>query len=193
LQISEGNDFGLDDLFFGEMVTCSDSITLTASQNVNLGNDTLITPPDQHIELGPSVGFFEQYEWNTGETTRSISITEPGRYWLSATDQNGCTSVDTIKVMNSLAFVVFPNAFKPDTYGANDVFRPATSNVSKFNMSVYNRWGQLLFETNDFIAGWNGIFKGEKCPADLYFYIADYEFQDDPKTRTSRGSFTLIR
>jgi gliding motility-associated-like protein len=193
LPILEGNDFGLDDLFFGELVSCSDSITLTASQNVYLGPDTVITPPDQVLELTSTVGPFDKYTWNTGEIMQAISISEPGKYWLTATDKNGCESADTINVKNSMTFVVFPNAFKPDAGGPNNFFHPTASNVSIFHMSVYNRWGQFMFETNDIESGWNGLFKGKKCPAGLYVYVADYEFQDDFEIKTSRGSFTLIR
>lgn len=193
LPVLVGNDFGLDDLFFGEIVSCTDSIKIIASQNVNLGHDTVITPPDQHLILTPSGGIFDQYNWSTGENTNSISISEPGRYWVSVTDVNGCKSRDTINVKNSKDFIVFPTAFTPNADGANDIFRPVTSNVSKFHMSIYNRWGQLIFETNDINAGWNGMSHGEYYPADLYVYIVSYEIQDDVKPKTLRGTFTLIR
>lgn len=193
LPVLVGNDFGLDDLFFGEIENCLDSITVIASQNVNLGNDTIITPPDQRIELTPSGGPFEQYKWNTGEITQSISISEPGRYWLMATNPDGCQSVDTINVRNAKSFVVFPDAFTPNDDGYNDVFRPTVSNVISFHMSIYSRWGQFMYETNDIKTGWNGIYKSEKCPAGLYVYVVSYVLQDTFETKTMRGSFTLIR
>ncbi len=193
LPILEGNDFGLDDLFFGEIISCSDSISIMASQNVSLGRDTLITPPDQHMVLTPAGGPFEYYIWNTGDSTQSITITEPGRYWIAATDQNGCRTVDTINVKNSKEFIVFPTAFTPNADGLNDIFRPIVSNISNFHMTIYNRWGQLLFETSEMITGWNGNIRGEKCPSGLYVYVVDYEVQDAVETKTSRGSFTLIR
>lgn len=192
LPVLEGNDFGLDDLFFGELLTCSDSVIVTASQNVNLGNDTIISP-DQLIVLTPYNGPYEQYKWNSGDTTQSISINEAGKYWLSVTDFNGCVSTDTINVWNSMVFIVFPDAFTPNGDGANDVFRPIASNVKKFHLSVFNRWGQFLFETNDIVTGWNGMVKGEYYPADLYFFVATCELQDTMETQTSRGSFRLIR
>jgi len=192
LPILEGNDFGLDDLFFGEIATCSDSITVTASKNIKLGPDTIITPPDQHIVIAPSVGPFEEYTWNTGDSTESISVTEPGRYWVTATDQNGCKSKDTIYIKNSMEFVVFPNAFTPNQDGFNDFFRPMTSNISQFHMSIYNQWGQFLFETNNLETGWNGFMNGVKCPSGLYVYLVSYIFQDAAETKTKRGSFTLI-
>ena len=193
LPVLQGNDFGLDDLFFGEMVTCSDSITVTASRSVNLGNDTLITPPGQQIVLGSSVGPFEQYTWNTGDTTKTITINDPGVYWLSATDLAGCKSVDTLLVRSTLIGIEFPNAFSPNSDRINDVFRPKASNISKFHMSIFNRWGQFLYETDDITAGWNGLVGGKECPADLYVYVATYELQDIAGTKTSRGSFRLIR
>lgn len=193
LPILVGNDFGLDDLFFGEIINCSDSISITASQNANLGSDTLIAPPDQQLVLAPTGGPFANYNWNTGDTTQSISINEPGRYWLAATDQNGCKSIDTISVKNSTTFIVFPNAFSPNADGSNDIFRPILSNISKFHMSVYNRWGQLMFETNDMVTGWDGLINGKKSPYGLYIFVADYEVQDDASIKSVRGSFTLIR
>lgn len=193
LPVLEGNDFGLDDLFFGEIETCLDSITIIASQNVNLGNDTMITPPDQHLVLTSSGGPFEQYRWNTGDITQSISISEPGNYWLTAMNPNGCESVDTIHVKDSRTFILFPNAFTPNDDGINDAFCPLASNVISFHMSVYNRWGQFMFETDNIKTGWNGIIKGEKCPAGLYVYLVSYVLQDAAEAKTVRGSFTLIR
>jgi gliding motility-associated-like protein len=143
--------------------------------------------------LDPTGGPFEHYNWNTGDSTQSISITEPGRYWLEATDQNGCKSVDSINVKNSKDFIIFPNAFTPNADGLNDIFRPLSSNISKFHMSIYNRWGQLMFETSDMITGWNGNIRSEKCPSGLYVYVVDYVVQDAVETKTNRGSITLIR
>ncbi len=192
LPVLEGNDFGLDDLFFGEIINCTDSVTVTASQNVNLGQDTIISP-EQDVVFSPSNGDFEQYNWSTGDTTQFISITEAGTYWLAATDYEGCKSSDTINVKNSLSFIIFPDAFTPNADGYNDVYRPVCSNVRKFHMTVFDRWGQFLFETNEIEEGWNGIIHGTSSPAGLYVYVVTYEFQDTAGEKTKRGSFTLIR
>jgi gliding motility-associated-like protein len=189
--VVQGNDFGLDDIFFGETISCSDSVTITASQNVSLGHDTLIAP-GQVLDITPSGGPFDNYNWNTGDTIQSISIQEAGKYWLLATDQIGCESHDTINVKSSNSFVVFPNAFTPNADGKNDVFRPRANNVVKFHMAIYNRWGQFLFETDDTETGWTGMSGGKDCPAGIYFYIATYEFKYLEETNTVRGSFTLL-
>ncbi|MDO9257565.1 MAG: gliding motility-associated C-terminal domain-containing protein [Bacteroidales bacterium] len=97
-----------------------------------------------------------------------------------------------ISIKNSKKFVVFTNAFTPNQDGFNDFFRPKTSNISQFHMSIYNQWGQFLFETNNLETGWNGFMNGVKCPSGLYVYLVSYIFQDAAETKTKRGSFTLI-
>jgi gliding motility-associated-like protein len=190
--VETGNDFGLDDIFFGEIISCSDSITITASQNVSLGHDTIIAP-GQVLDITPLGGPFNQYSWNTGDTTQSISIHEAGKYSLLATDQIGCESRDTINVKSSNSFVVFPNAFTPNADGDNDVFRPMANNVVKFHLAIYNRWGQLLFESDDAETGWTGITGEKGCPAGLYVYVATYEFKYLGETNAARGSFSLLK
>jgi gliding motility-associated-like protein len=192
LPILEGNDFGLDDLFFGEIVTCSDSVKFTVSKNVNLGPDTTIYP-GKPVTISPLNGPFDKYAWNIGNTTPDVTINDAGKYWLQVTDKNGCKSVDTINVDDSRFFISFPNAFSPNADGVNDVFRPKVINVTSFHMSVFDRWGKFLFETNDIIAGWYGSIADSKCPEDLYLYIATYQLKDIAGTKSTRGSFMLIR
>jgi len=187
-----GNDFGIDDIYFGEIFTCTDSVKVTASVDVNLGADTVITPPDQFLVLAPKDRTYSQYTWSTGDHSESITVNQPGVFWLSATDQEGCTSVDTLLIRNALNFVVFPNSFTPDADGNNDFFRPLTSNIKSFHMSVFNRWGQLLFETDHADTGWNGFIGQEPCPADVYSFIATYEFLDIAGIKSTRGIFQLL-
>jgi len=190
--IELGNDFGIDDIYFGEITTCTDSVRVIASADVNLGADTVITPPDEQLLLDPKDQVFRQYTWSTDEHTSSILVNQPGIYWLSATDMNGCNSVDTLLIRNSRNFVVFPNSFTPNADGSNDFFRPVTSNVKSFHMSVFNRWGQLLFETDNLVTGWNGFLGQELCPADVYSFIATYEFNDIAGVKSARGIFKLL-
>jgi gliding motility-associated-like protein len=190
LPILSGNDFGLDDLFFGEVVTCRDSITVQASQNVNLGPDTLISP-NQEIEIRPLYDAYQHFNWNTGDTTHSILVDAAGKYWLSVSDSNGCLSVDTITVKNAVSFLVFPDAFTPNADMHNDTFQPRSSNVSNFSMTIYNRWGQRLFETTSLEYGWDGTYKGELCPPGLYTYSASYKLIDTNESKTTRGSFII--
>lgn len=192
LPILEGNDFGLDDFFFGEITTCTDSVIVTDSQNVKLGNDTILSL-EQPFDLAPITGNFEHYTWNTGETSPSISVNKTGKYWVSVTDINGCISVDTLFVQDSRVFMVFPDAFTPNNDKVNDFFRPVFSNIIYFHLTIFNRWGQILFETNAIETGWDGMLKGGLCPAEQYLYMATYKQYEASDTKTMRGSFRLIR
>jgi gliding motility-associated-like protein len=76
----------------------------------------------------------------------------------------------------------------------NDLFRPVTlpEKVKSFKMYIYNRWGQLVYTTNDLGKGWDGTIGGTPAPLGVYTYIVSYGNQTgDSKQKT--GTFTLLR
>ena len=100
-------------------------------------------------------------------------------------------------------FINFPNAFTPNQIGPvdeqydpetldNDVFHPVFEGVSKYNLQIYNRWGELLFETDDIHRGWNGYFKEELVPLGVYVWRVDVTFTDN-KQFIKSGDITLLR
>ncbi|MBZ5856348.1 CCXG family PEP-CTERM protein [Flavihumibacter profundi] len=101
-----GNDFGLDDIFFGEFTTDTSSVT------VNVINKSLFTSDSIGLCNGPIVlnagSGFDQYTWNTGATTSTISVLNTGTYSVLATQTNGCSAYDTIVVKNSLKMTTRP-------------------------------------------------------------------------------------
>ena len=112
---------------------------------------------------------------------------------LVAYSANSCT--DTIckpveALINPLLDV--PNAFTPGRFGRNSYITVAGFGISKMNWKIYNRWGKLVFETQDRRAGWDGTYKGQAQPMDVYAYTLDVEFFDGKKVRKT-GDITLIR
>lgn len=111
----------------------------------------------------------------------------------------GCSNADTTEILlrtgpNCEGTLFFPNAFSPDEDGINDTFKPVVNNVYRFAMSIFDRWGQLIYTTDDLAKGWDGTYKGKKCIVGSYTYSATYGLSlrsDDIKT--TRGMFTLIR
>ena len=85
-----------------------------------------------------------------------------------------------------------PNAFTPGRFGRNGVVNVAGFGIVKLTWKIYNRWGQLVFATNDRKIGWDGTFKGQLQPMDVYAYVLDAEFFDGQKVRKT-GDITLIR
>ena len=89
-----------------------------------------------------------------------------------------------------------PNAFTPDQNGSNDVFKGKgyTDAISDYSMAIYNRWGQLVFETDDPDEGWNGMLRnnGKESPQGVYVYKVRYR---DPRgdTKALDGELVLLR
>ncbi len=85
-----------------------------------------------------------------------------------------------------------PNAFTPGRFGQNSVFRIQGFGITTMTLKIYNRWGQLVFETNNPDLGWDGTYKGNPQPMDVYAYTLEAYFYDGTKT-TRKGDITLIR
>lgn len=91
--------------------------------------------------------------------------------------------------------MIIPNAFTPDLDGINDVFLPVnTCGFSEFRLSVFNRWGQLVFFSDQPGSGWDGTFDGEQVPSDVYVFVLDFRANAPGATAMRRkGSVTLLR
>lgn len=98
--------------------------------------------------------------------------------------------------------LLVPNAFSPSTTGSNggvpgvgsknDVFLPLMIGVTQFEMLVYNRWGELLFQSTDPTIGWDGYYNGKLCPQDVYVYKITARY-DNGQSVVRTGDINLIR
>ena len=89
-----------------------------------------------------------------------------------------------------------PNAFTPNGDGLNDEFKPVQRYdfVKTYHLYIYNRWGQLLFETSDINTGWDGNFKGEPVQQGTYVYKIVYTaYSTGSEPQTTAGNVTLVR
>jgi gliding motility-associated-like protein len=105
----------------------------------------------------------------------------------------GCsdTALRTINFQPPIK-VLIPSGFTPTKDGLNDGFGPALiERNTNYNMQIFNRWGELLFETNDFTKKWDGTYMGEPCPQGVYMYVIGYinEFS----YQAVKGTVTLLR
>ena len=89
-----------------------------------------------------------------------------------------------------------PNVFSPNGDGVNDYFYPRqmlTRGLTSFNMNIYNRWGQLVYQTNSIDGrGWDGNFNNIPQPTGVYVYIIDATFKDG-QVEHHQGNLTLLR
>src|SRR5262245_10517704 len=89
-----------------------------------------------------------RYLLSTGDMTKVIHINHPGEFWYTIS-YNGCAESDTLAVTGVYGedILFIPTAFTPDANGINDVFIPKGSDVLKFKMHIFNRWGIQIFHT----------------------------------------------
>ena len=87
-----------------------------------------------------------------------------------------------------------PNAFTPNNDGLNDVFKPVANNITLNDLQIFNRWGQIIFETSDINKGWDGVFQGQKCAIGNYVYWLSYfDCSNTTKPKIIKGNVILIR
>ena len=178
---------------------CYDSIRYTLAVKPNpvfdLGEDQFLYP-DHPVVLHAGKGF-DRYDWSTGDADSILQVIEPGDYWVVVT-LYGCSSSDSVSVKIPLAYMPVPNAFTPNDDGINDRFKVVGTidEVVKFSMQIYDRWGRLVYQTNDIHDdGWDGTYNGAPCPVGAYVWTITFEEKHDPGhvPVTRRGMVTLLR
>lgn len=113
------------------------------------------------------------------------------RIMLKVTTDGGCTdSVTKVLRVITNSSLYIPSAFTPNGDGDNDVFGVSYANIAKgfFSMSIYNRWGMKVFETENPEAFWDG----NGCPQGTYVYVVNYKSIDANKKELI-GAVTLLR
>ena len=164
-----------------------------APPNNFLGKDTSICSYG-NLTLKPNT-LFDQYLWNTGFTSSSITITQPGNYWLEVVDADNCKGRDTVVVAlkDCLKGLYIPSGFTPNGDGLNDLLKPLLlGNIQSFKFQIFNRWGQLIYETTTLGQGWDGTFKGQKQDSNVFIWICNYKLAGEDMKR-EKGTLLLIR
>ena len=173
--------------------TATDSITISINQYPipNLGNDTTIC---QGQTIALKGGSATSYLWSNGSTAPSINALTTGIYWEKISNGQ-CSETDTITInfKDCNCFIYIPNAFTPDRNNINDNFSlKANCEYLDYNLIIYNRWGEKIFETSNSIESWDGTYHGELVPTGVYVFLVKYKFEKENLT-TKSGIINLIR
>lgn len=171
------------------------TIIVNGYPQLSLGKDTSICPGlTGSILLADLNNPTAIYNWSTGETSSSIVVTQPGRYWVKASNGE-CSTTDSIWVKRD-CYLNIPNSFSPDGDGLNDYFLPRellSSGLKSFTMNIYNRWGENIFSTNAIDGrGWDGKYNGVPQSMGVFVYLIEAEFINNVK-KTFKGNVTLVR
>lgn len=141
---------------------------------------------------------YRSFNWENGSTTNSISISRSGIYRYTYIDQGGCEQEGEYVVtgIKPIPDVYIPNSFTPNGDGINDIFKPSVvDEMRDYAFKVYNRWGQLVFDTNNPLQGWNGSDgTGDFfAPPGAYAYQVKYRGVCQSETIERLGTINLIR
>lgn len=152
---------------------------------------------DGSMPLDSVDAFTLSYEDNIDQ---SLAMDGKFTYWIQAKQIRG-TQYDYRAFSNSNRIdlylesnIFFPTAFKPSsTISLNNEFKPILNffSGSNYDFTIYNRWGQLIFETKDYETGWNGKYQGQKQSSGLYIYRLSYQNVYGQNIER-KGSFMLV-
>ncbi len=136
------------------------------------------------------------YLWNTGETSSTILIAPYLSSFYSVTVSNTLNNVTCSATANTKMnvrncnMIYIPNSFAP--FGYNTIFKPSgeIKGVRNYSFQIFNRWGQLIYETSDPEKGWDGRLNGDFVPSGAYVYYLKFDNVDDNFEKI--GSVTVI-
>jgi gliding motility-associated-like protein len=172
------------------------------------------------VNTGDPVYFYNlsnqanQFQWDFGDGQTSTQVSpvhvfqEIGSYDITLIANNEYNCPDTLTVEEAVlvdagGYIEFPNAFTPDPLGGtngaydpnmlnNDVFFPVFAGVEEYQLQIYNRWGELLYESRDIHRGWDGYYRGSLAQQGVYVWRAQVTFTDG-KQVIRAGDLTLLR
>jgi gliding motility-associated-like protein len=162
----------------------SDTITISYDYSpvFNIRFQDLILCDKELRKLHLNATNFDQVLWSNNTTGEKIIIKSEGTYWVKLSNYCG-TNTDEFKVTtkncNCAAFI--PNTFTPNSDKLNDMLEiKMNCKPTNFKLSIYNRWGEVVYKTTNYQEFWNGKFKGKTCPEGVYNIKLDIKFENEP-------------
>ena len=153
---------------------------------------------NQEIEL--TVGDYSIYEWFNIDDVLPISFEEvikvnkAGSFYVYITDENGCTDLSNVAVVNIVPIteLFVPNSFTPNGDGFNELFKIYGNYIVSFNLKIFDRWGEELFESNSIEKFWDGTFNNKKVQLGTYYYSIEV-YGEDGELFVKTGEVNLVR
>jgi gliding motility-associated-like protein len=175
------------------MVSDTFQIVLSQSPKVDLGKDTSLCGNFELILDAGNPGL--TYFWQPGgEQNQIIYASKQQQYSVNVFNAEGCFGKDTIKIKGDCESKIwFPNSFTPNGDLLNEVFRPLPQYAKSYQLRIYNRWGEKLFESKEPEFGWDGTYQGEPCQIGQYFYESNFIISESSKIEKVAGTVLLLR
>ncbi|MEZ4720912.1 MAG: gliding motility-associated C-terminal domain-containing protein [Flavobacteriales bacterium] len=141
---------------------------------IDLGGTKLLCVGEELI-LDATADGIERYEWNDGTVYSTLSVNADGEYYVKGWHLCG-VATDTVAVLSCDCYVRFPSAFRPESAGPNTHFGPVTEcEIISYQLRIFDRWGELIFETQSSDRLWDGRFNNTMVPIGTYVWIVEYD------------------
>lgn len=122
------------------------------------------------------------------------SVIQQNELCLVVESIHHCFDTSCVQIFVSDASVIYlPNTFIPDNDGLNDIFKPEGSNLRFYQLQIFDRWGEIIFESTDLNTGWDGTMNGQDAPIGTYVYKLLYRYNDMQENNVVHGHVNLIR
>ncbi len=189
----------------GQTATASIELLEADLENPNVPTVMIQSEDDPDVDCGMILtaitgdgDVVQSYEWSTGETTPTINVEMGGEFSVTVI-ANCDQSVTSEAVSVSVTDLEFPNIFFPESdndAGINNTFGPESScpDFTNYNLEVYNRWGKLVFESNNIDNRWSGTLNSRGASIleeDVYLWQCTYT--DGSGDQSQKGSVTMVR
>ncbi len=194
--VTESGSYSLSVVNLCDSVTDDITVTEIPVPEINLGEDQLILP-GQTVELDAGEGF-DSYLWQDGSGQHYFEVTENNidplnPYYYVEVTKGICKNSDTVKI--ELFKVWVPKVITLNADGKNDYFAPDPERwqgINKHKMTVFNRWGEVVWESEDFPSGWDGKRNGRYVADGTYFWILEVYYGSQNIKQTLKGSLTVL-
>lgn len=152
---------------------------------------------DNETVLSIDAGQASAYYWYpTGDTTQVLTVKSSGGYQVLLTNEYGCSKLFHTKARNICPPQLhISNAFSPNADGENDQYTVYGEHIGAFRMLIFNRWGEVIFESLNMENVWDGKYRAEEMPIGVYPWLIIYE-GDSPEYKgpyKKEGSVTVVR
>jgi gliding motility-associated-like protein len=186
--------------------TDSTSTTIVVSDKPTASFSYTPNPPQENTPvefLNNSIGA-SRYMWQFGDgetlptTSQQViqhiyNTTGTFNTCLIAINNFGCQDTTCQSIVARISPLIdVPNAFTPNKDGINDKVYVRGFGITKMTWRIFNRWGEVVFETNDRTQGWDGTYKGSVQPKEVYHYVLAVQYSDNTKNE-KKGDITLLR
>lgn len=162
----------------------------------NFGKEYLVCENEPNKILSVKAPNDVKLYWNNGSNSSSINVTKEGLYWVKSISKYCGSKTDSVyvKYKNCDCEVYIPNSFTPNDDEKNDYFTPVFQcDYGYFSLNIFDRWGNTVYTSTNINGKWDGRFKGNPCPDDVYIYRLEAIQKANEKKLIRSGHISLFR